>query len=406
MEQSVNNTIENFNGAKSNDFDGKMLNSQRENFLDYAKAIAIFFVVFIHVGFSWLNEIALFSMPIFFMVTGYAFTLGKRSVKQSVIQRFKTVLVPFWAYMALYAVIEILRAYIFGYGTWTILFPSLSNAIYGSGIIPINSQLTMSIKEIMSYKAQVDIGVDVILPSNCHLWFLPAMFVAYVLFVLLVEPTNANHALKGVALLALLFLSSIEVIFPTVCQLPYGFGRGALGAAFMLVGFWLKQYKVFKKPLGFQVVIGIICALLFACALIFGSNGSVLVRSYYGPYGVLSVLLTFVGGLSSAYLVLMLCLGIDKIPLEKIKKFLSFSGRNVMTVYALHMAIKTVFDVFYVCVLSGGKAVLDEYKMGLMPQTAWAYMLFEAVAVIAICLLVARLLIYLKNKKTSNIKNR
>jgi len=39
---------------------------ERSNYIDYAKALCIILVVFIHTGFSALNNIILFAMPLFF----------------------------------------------------------------------------------------------------------------------------------------------------------------------------------------------------------------------------------------------------------------------------------------------------------------------------------------------------
>ena len=59
-----------------------------------------------------------------------------------------------------------------------------------------------------------------------------------------------------------------------------------------------------------------------------------------------------------------------------------------MTIYAWHMAVKFLLDAVYVCLIKASDfSMLDEYKMGLMPQTSMYFMLFEAIAVISICLL-------------------
>ena len=79
---------------------------------------------------------------------------------------------------------------------------------------------------------------------------------------------------------------------------------------------------------------------------------------------------------------------IEKLPTKQIKKLLSYTGRNVMTVYAWHMAVKFLLDAVYICIIKASDfSVLDGYKMGLMPQTSMYFMVFEAIVVIAICLL-------------------
>ena len=361
----------------------------RNNYIDYAKALSIIFVVFIHTGFSFLNNIVLFAMPVFFAATGYTFSYGKRSAVQNITQRFKSVMLPYFMLMLFYTLIEIVRASLFGYGGASIAFPSLANTIYGSGIIPFDGGIFEDLKQLMSYKAQPQIGVDLILPSNCHLWFLPAMFTAYTIFVLLVKITRKNHFLKIVSVLFLVLFASTEVIIQGFCQLPFGLGRGAIGAAFMLFGFWIRDYKLLEdKSKIYYLITNLLAAVLFVIALMSGANGSALVRSYYGEYGILSVFATFIGGVSGLWLAFTICMGIEKLSFEGVKNLLSYIGKNVMTVYAWHMAFKFLFDVVYIMLIkSSDLSLLDEYKMGLMPETSMWFMMFEAIAVIAMCML-------------------
>lgn len=380
---------------------------ERKNFIDYAKALCVVLVVFIHTGFSALNKIILFAMPLFFAVTGYTFSFGKRTVRQNVVLRFKCIMLPYFLLMLFYTLLEMLRANLFGYGDALIAFPSLVNTVYGSGIIPFSNGVFGSLKEIMSYKAQPQAGVDLILPSNCHLWFLPAMFSAYVIFVFLVKIGRRNYLLKSAVLLGLIIFASIEVVFPQLCQLPFGLGRGAMGAAFMFFGFWLKDNKSFEnKTKTYYALTSFIALALFVGALCLGSDGSAFVRSVYGPYGILSVFVTFIGGASGIWLIILLCKAIEKLPIEGFKKLFSYIGKNVMTLYAWHMAVKFVFDAVYVCLIKASDfSLLDAYKMGLMPQTSMWFMFFEAIAVIAICLLCSRILSKVKCKKKLKRQN-
>lgn len=361
----------------------------RKNFIDYAKALCIIFVVFIHTGFSSLNNIVLFAIPVFFAATGYTFSFGKRKVTQNISQRFRTIMVPYFLFMLFYTLVEIARANLFGYGDARIAYSSLANTIYGSGITPFDGGIFDKLKLVMSYKAQPQAGVDLILPSNCHLWFLPAMFTAFVIFSLLVNVAKRNHFLKIAAILCLVLFASTEVIMPGICQLPFGLGRGAIGAAFMLFGFWIKDFKLFEnKSKLYYLTTNLLSVVLFIGALSVDSDGSAFVRSYYGPHGILSVFATFIGGSAGIWLVFSICMGIEKLSFERIKKLLSYMGKNVMTVYAWHMVFKFLFDVFYIHIIKASDlSLLDEYKMGMMPENSMWFMLFEAVAVIAMCLL-------------------
>lgn len=376
---------------------------KRFHFLDYAKALVIFLVVSVHVGFYQLNRILLFAMPLFFFATGYSFQPAKRTLKETVSLRFQTVLVPFWIFMGFYALIEAVRAPLFGYGSREVLLPALANLLYGSGIVPIETQATAYLKQIMSYKAQTAIGVDVILPSNCHLWFLPAMFTGYVMFAAIEKRTRNSFWMNALSVAVLLLPAAAEVAFPSVCQLPYGIGRGGIGAAFMLMGFRLKEREC-SKPCTprFHVITCLAAALIYAAALSLGSDGSAMVRSYYGPHGALSVAVTFIGGTAGAWLMLELCRGIEKLPLAGIKRFLSFAGQNVIVIYIFHMAVKFLLDAFYLTVLHPGEAnLLDEYQMGLRPEISAPYMVLEIVLILAVCLLLAAAKSRIRNRRAA-----
>lgn len=377
------------------------MEKNRINYLDYAKVFAIICVISIHVGFYQINKVLLFAMPLFFMITGHTFTFGKRSLKESITLRFKTIMLPFVIYMFVYALVEVLRANIFGYGNYKVLLVSLMNFIYGSGIIPFSGRFTGYLRSIMDYKMQPSTGVDLILPSNCHLWFLPATFTGFVLFATILHFANNKNWVKFIFLIPLLFVSCLEVLFPSLNQLPFAIGRGAIGACFMLVGNILKESSFFEKTSKIsKLLIFVLCLSIYLVALYYGSDGSSMVRSYYGPYGLLSVLLTFIGGISGAILLLQVCRFIEKLPFTRIKNMLSFMGKNVITFYVLHMLVKFLLDVFYVFVInSGDKILLDEYKMGLLPQNSLIFMIFEVMVIIVVCLIVAKLKNYLKNFK-------
>lgn len=361
---------------------------KRYAYVDYAKAVCFVLVVFIHTGFSVLNNVILFAMPLFFAATGYTFAYGKRTPWQNIRLRFKTILIPFVLLMLFYTALEVARAYLFGYGDISIALPSLANTLYGSGIMPFEGGIFQELREIMSYKAQPPTGVDLILPSNCHLWFLPAMFSAYSLFVLAVGPLRRRHGAKVVVVGGLLLVATAEAVWTPLLQLPLGLGRGALGAAFMLVGFWIKAYGLLEgRSKAYYAVTNLAALGLFVPALLLGSGGGALVRSVYGPHGAWSVLITFVGGVAGVWLLLSLCKAAERLPLERLKGTLSYIGQNGMTVYAWHMAVKFLLDAVYICLIkSSDFSLLDEFKMGLMPQTSLWFMLFEAVAVLAVCL--------------------
>ncbi|MFI3287019.1 MAG: hypothetical protein R3Y61_00930 [Rikenellaceae bacterium] len=150
--------------------------NRRLDFIDLGKTLAIIFVVLIHNGFTELNDIVLFAMPLFFFSTGYLFTPGRRTLKQITTTLFKKILLPFWGLMVVYAIIELVRAPYIGYGEPDIIRPTI-NAIYGSCILPNPSGIFDALQSIRTYNS-IPGSIVLISPTCCHLWFLPAFFSA------------------------------------------------------------------------------------------------------------------------------------------------------------------------------------------------------------------------------------
>lgn len=74
-----------------------------------------------------------------------------------------------------------------------------------------------------------------------------------------------------------------------------------------------------------------------------------------------------------------------------------------MTVYAWHMAFKFLLDAVYICFIKKSDfSLLDEYKMGLMPENSMGFMIFEATAVIVLCLLWSKIICRVKYVKKTN----
>ena len=313
----------------------------RSREIDYGKAIAVILVVFTHIGFSDYLGRGLFEMPVFFFVSGYLYSAGKHSFRDYAKKRFNRILIPFWIFMGIYAVVEIFRSQYFGYGDWKVIFPAFVNGVYGSGILPSLGLLGSLPTDYMSYKPQAEGVIDIILPTDCHLWFLPAIFVANIIFFFIAEKLMKRGPVVLVLFIfALLTLAGVETI-PGMFQLPYGIGRGCFGAALMTVGYGACRAGLLteKKPNRLIPTIGIALVFLIL-SHVFQSTGTAFVSSIYGPYPFISVYITFIGGVGGTVLILELMRLLDLIPLEPVKCFLSLVGRKKDSRY-LSLAIRS-----------------------------------------------------------------
>jgi hypothetical protein len=195
------------------------------------------------------------------------------------------------------------------------------------------------------------------------------MFTGYLLFTALVKAGRRNLLSKAAILCCLVLIASAEVVFPRLCQLPFGLGRGAIGAGFMLWGFWIRDYKLLENRSGrYYILTNLMALVLFLGALRMGSDGSALVRSYYGPYGAASVLATFIGGAAGVWLLFSFCMIVEKLPAPPVKKLLSYTGRNVMSFPVVQLRDKIFSKKINRLKLS----IKSEFHKNYQSQNVWA----------------------------------
>lgn len=81
-----------------------MTQSERILWIDNAKGLILFFVLLYHAKFPWLivDFVSSWFMPCFFLISGLLFRLKNDSLKQTLIHRTKTLLIPYFALSILF----------------------------------------------------------------------------------------------------------------------------------------------------------------------------------------------------------------------------------------------------------------------------------------------------------------
>lgn len=321
---------------------------KRIEYLDYAKAFAVFAVLLTHSYFTFPG-MNCFTMAVFFIAAGYTYHSDHESFKEFFVKKLKRLMVPFWLVMAMSVLLEIVRAPFIGYGTVREVIPILANLLYGSGLFPNCGKLGQLLINSTPFTYNSRYMIDIIMPTNCHAWTLPAMFAGYMIFYCYRKIVKKKSILSDAAAIAvMLLLASIETI-PGIFQLPFGIGRGFFCAALMIVGFRFKEHNSFEDTNKTRIIIAlIVCAAVTVICVLLGSFGTDLVISNYGPYGVLSVILTFISGLCSSYAVIMICRFIHSLSIKPLNSILAVAGRNTMEIYLWHFAVFFVFDAIFI----------------------------------------------------------
>lgn len=326
----------------------KIQRRERIEYLDYAKALSIFMVLMCH-RLLLIIPVLGFAMPAFFIISGYT-SKNRTDLREYAIRLAKRLLVPYWTACAVYCVLDVVRAYAFGYSDWHIVIPGFVTLLYGSSYkIPVIGGIGEFIRQsALSEIVGTQCLMDIMTPLNCHLWFLPVMFSGAIIFSVIMRYRKANMLRDILLIVVLILVGAIELI-PGMIQLPYGIGRAFPAAAYMLVGRIFKEKDIFDK--GGIILRTCIAVITAAIGVFLGTKGYMnggWNSSYYGAGGVLGLYLSFIAGMLLVYAGVILCKMIWRSPFKKLKYVLGVIGRNTMPVYLWHYILFMIADMIAV----------------------------------------------------------
>lgn len=350
--------------------------SPRLRFLDYGKALILFEVAINHVGAPFPNNPSVY-MLFFFFVTGYVHK-GNRPVGDAIKRRFKGIVVPFWIGMLVLGLFEIPRALYVGYGDARIFLLAVINAIYGSSRMPYLGPLSDYVNSLKFFHGDsIAAATDLVLPLTCHLWFLPAMFVASAMFYVYATKLRKGWWTDLIAIVVMCVLAWTETLFPA--QYPFGFGRACWGFTAMLAGLIAKEKLIFSTP-GRTAPVFCVSLALAVLAVFAGCTKVYPIINVYGDYGLLSVFVSVIGGVSGS-IVFCYVLQLLERMLKGHDETLCLLGRNTLPLYLWHMLVLNVLMVI-VLTVTGTAPSPDFFKVTLLPNT-W-YLCGYIVAVLSI----------------------
>lgn len=189
--------------------------------LNVCKAIAAFFIIFIHCSFpspvgGMMNGLARFAVPLFFMVSGY-FAYGRA---QTTIRR---------------------RAL----KTWNLFL--ISNGVYflwKLRIFKVEGTLTFAaVAALFSPKALMRLLFLNVSPMSSHLWFLGALLYCYLFYLLMLKKgwEEKLYWLIPVGLALNLLLGDVSRMLGLSVDLVYGRNFWLMGLPFFLWGHWAHE---------------------------------------------------------------------------------------------------------------------------------------------------------------------
>lgn len=281
-------------------------NTDRVRSADILKGIAIICVILGHLGSPRINRIVFtFHVTAFYLVTGY-FMNSRRSIKDFVKQKAKTLLIP---YAVTSLVIILLAALEYGifYGparaaneaaNWTYA------ALYGAGD---TYEKPFYIKQIGA------------------IWFLWASFWGGVFLRKTIDAKPGQR----IAAIALLF--AIGCISSKIIWLPFSIQAGCTATLFMYIGWLFKNNQSAWKGLSGETKTAcVLCAVLLWFSFIKNFTSFWLVHCDVGN-GVRDI----VGSLCASGIVLLAACAIDR-HMEHVARALSWIGRHSLLILCVH----------------------------------------------------------------------
>lgn len=190
---------------------------ERDKSIDIAKGIGIILVVYAHLVCPIKQEIYLFHMPLFFLLSGYFF-----SVKDSLKKKTKALLFPF---VLFYLLSFIYGYFIDGYDSLMEYINSFSSLLHVDG----------------------------------PLWFLLALYWIFIISAVIELHIHSN-ILK---LLIALFISVIGYVLAIQKINFFWFSQACIGYIFFYIGYQMRRYRFFcNKHTCVNIIVALICYCL------------------------------------------------------------------------------------------------------------------------------------------------
>ncbi|MDA9773407.1 acyltransferase family protein [Saprospiraceae bacterium] len=282
----------------------------RLDWVDQARGLAIFMVVWGHNFPSVEPYIYSFHVPLFFVIAGMFHP--KKITKSTVIKRAKSILIPYFFWASALFVFWFVVGRKFGESSEISLDPKQNfiGIFYSQGG-----------QEFMDW------GIP--------LWFLPCIFLVFLLF----------SALQLIKNKVLFYLSTLLVVacgfmwFPiTGIHLPWSIDVAMVAISFYVVGnIFRNQIVEIKKQ--HQYIALVLFLILHVAAFYFNTEKIDMYRSIYGqPW------LFYISGLFGALFYMLL---LKTIP---ILKFLSYLGKHTIVILATHTRALTVIKLMFLLV--------------------------------------------------------
>ncbi len=282
------------------------MENTRLRYIDIAKGIAMICIMLGHWGNSDINRVVYtFHVPIFFFITGF-FISSKRSTKDFVKVKFRTLIVPYILTCIVVTIIGTLREWIISRDAVTVLKSMVYASLYGAGD---------------SYTSPFYI------PAIGAIWFLWATFWGSCFMRV---SLNFDKYVR-LAFVAGLFV--LGYFSRAICWFPLSIQAGACATLFMYMGFLLKSELQTVSKVSKEVkCFGLVFAVVTWFSFIKDFQSFWLVHCDIGR-GIVDIW----GCICACSIVILISRIIDN-KTKYISSFLSYFGKYSLLVLCVHAA--------------------------------------------------------------------
>jgi len=354
-----------------------MTESKRIDYLDMAKGIGILLVIIGHI--SYVSEpvrqyISSFHMPLFFVISGILLCYKQEensSLREFAGRKFKGLMMPYYFFSLCVLLIESARIIWKNANTW-------------------ENVLRQAFQSLCLQ------GVSV-------LWFLPALFIGELLFVLIRK--HCSHLQTGIVLV----IVCVVTYFGSGATQEYFLQKSSIGAAlcYDVISMALRNlFCVGLVGIGYYFAKAILCrkfgriveslfalGLLVLTGVVLIQNGAVDLRGM----NLGNIVWFLAGGISGSAGVILMCRVLETLPVKGLRRFLIFMGCNSLLIMVTHLD----FRVLYISICATGmlRDILFPYGWLICISIVLFVILIESVIIILVSFCRK---IFQKNKKQNS----
>lgn len=298
----------------------KPLSNKRDKSIDIAKGIGIIAVVWGHVGQSCpcKNEIFLFHMPLFFLLSGYLFKDEGLTFMIMLKKKVQSYLVPYIVFFTIILLLFILLYISIGYRDRIYLSPGILIHPYGV------------------------VGA---------LWFLIALFEVHIAYYFIAKYIHKQWIKSAICLLCMILS---QVFFRWGVNVPLYIGSSLSMIVFFHIGYLMHKYHIlaFSKD---RLVLLVFSILFYIVGIVSSINLDIKENKLEG-----NLALIFFAALGCSYAIVYISFLLKEYnKISLINTILSYLGQNTLIIFPTHLLCIEIARCLFKFPLSNEVTVFD-----------------------------------------------